>query len=80
MTDGDALCLNSVLLPNITNVDMPKFWPGRYVTVRLECDGIFIILLEDVVADVLPLCLQKHLDLNGVEKVIANTNKQVQLQ
>jgi hypothetical protein len=75
MTDGDALRLNSVVPPNITNVDVPGFWPGGYVTVLLECDGIFIILLEDVVADVLPLCLQEHLDPNGVGKVIANANK-----
>jgi hypothetical protein len=74
MTDGDALRFNSVLPPNITNVDLPGFLPGGYVTVLLECDGIFIILLENVVVDVLALCLQEHLDLNGVEKVIANDN------
>jgi hypothetical protein len=67
MTNGDAFRLNSVLPPNITNVDVPAF--------LLECDDIFIILLKDIVADVLPLCLQEHLDPNGVGKVIANTNK-----
>jgi hypothetical protein len=66
MTNVDAFRLNSVLPPNITNVGVPGFWPNGYVTV---------ILLKDIVADVLPLCLQEHLDLNAVEKVIANTNK-----
>jgi hypothetical protein len=59
MTDGDALRHNSVLQPKIADVQVPGFWPGGYVTVLLKCDVIFIILLEDVVADVLPLCLQE---------------------
>jgi hypothetical protein len=51
----------------IADVDVPGFWPGGYVTVCLECNGIFIIVLEKVVANVLTLCLQEHLDLNGVK-------------
>ena len=75
MTDYNILGLHSVFQPEIANVNVSGFGASRGSAVLFQFDGTFIVLFQDVRADLVTLCFHEHLHPDCVGEVITGADE-----